>query len=430
MASRSARWRSFTPPSRSPARRGPRRSSGAHRSTRSASAPRTPRPPGGGSPGPRPCRRPGPGPWRPRRGHRPGSCPPARLDGPRHSWSMSRIGRSDLAGAGASARGGNSIDPAPVPTATPTPATAPPEQNEARGDPQPSEQHGPETPFHQPGDARRDRPGGGAALRNRNRGLDGGSRHAEGTAAEDGPAASRAARAADAAPGRGGSAGRGAGPGPATSRLLTVPTGQPSRRAASSQVGPRGSRARPGAVALRQPADLLADGRGEVVPSPRGPRTAPAISAALRSCLRRRAASPGPGPRPAARDAVAARAPTESRSRIEPARRARIEEGRLEGVLGVVPRRRAAPADAQDHRPVPLDQGRERRLGRLAAPPANRSSNWPSVSPATAPASKSVRMCRSESPRSSIPNGRPPKARDVLHSVARAASGSNSPEKQ
>ena len=44
------------------------------------------------------------------------------------------------------------------------------------------------------------------------------------------------------------------------------------------------------------------------------------------------------------------------------------QEGGLEGVLGVVRVAEDAPADAQDHRPVPLDQGREGQLGRLAAP--------------------------------------------------------------
>ena len=41
------------------------------------------------------------------------------------------------------------------------------------------------------------------------------------------------------------------------------------------------------------------------------------------------------------------------------------EEGRLEGVLGVVRIAEDAPADGQDHRPVSRDQGRE---GRLVAP--------------------------------------------------------------
>ena len=41
------------------------------------------------------------------------------------------------------------------------------------------------------------------------------------------------------------------------------------------------------------------------------------------------------------------------------------EERRLEGVLGVVLVAQDRSADAQDHRPVPLHQGGERRPGRV-----------------------------------------------------------------
>jgi hypothetical protein len=43
------------------------------------------------------------------------------------------------------------------------------------------------------------------------------------------------------------------------------------------------------------------------------------------------------------------------------------EEGGLEGVVRVVRVVEHAPADAEDHRPVPLDQGREGQLRGLAA---------------------------------------------------------------
>ena len=42
------------------------------------------------------------------------------------------------------------------------------------------------------------------------------------------------------------------------------------------------------------------------------------------------------------------------------------QERRLERILGVVRVGQDAPADAQDHRPMPLDQDREGQLGRLA----------------------------------------------------------------
>ena len=41
------------------------------------------------------------------------------------------------------------------------------------------------------------------------------------------------------------------------------------------------------------------------------------------------------------------------------------QEGRLEGVLRVVRVGQHAPADAEDHRAMPLDQGREGQLGGL-----------------------------------------------------------------
>ena len=44
------------------------------------------------------------------------------------------------------------------------------------------------------------------------------------------------------------------------------------------------------------------------------------------------------------------------------------EEGGLEGVLGGMLVAEDAPADAEDHRPVPLHQGLEGRLGAVLVP--------------------------------------------------------------
>ena len=71
------------------------------------------------------------------------------------------------------------------------------------------------------------------------------------------------------------------------------------------------------------------------------------------------------------------------------------EERRLEGVLGVVRVAEDAPADGQDHRPVPRHQGRERRLVAPGdEPPEQRGVGRP----ATAPPAKSRPICRRASP--------------------------------
>jgi hypothetical protein len=53
--------------------------------------------------------------------------------------------------------------------------------------------------------------------------------------------------------------------------------------------------------------------------------------------------------------------------RFLPSERARFayqdQERRLEGILRVVLVAERSPADAEDHRAVPLDKGRERQLG-------------------------------------------------------------------
>ena len=75
------------------------------------------------------------------------------------------------------------------------------------------------------------------------------------------------------------------------------------------------------------------------------------------------------------------------------------QERRLERVVGLVRVAQDAPADAEHHRAVPLDQQGEGRL-HLGVPSrpaprraAIRSSNWPSDRPASVPALKIV--CRS-----------------------------------
>ena len=61
------------------------------------------------------------------------------------------------------------------------------------------------------------------------------------------------------------------------------------------------------------------------------------------------------------------------------------QEGGLEGVLGVVLVAQDRAADAEDHRPVPLHQGGERRSGRIVIVPRGRSANRPSSSPSVSP---------------------------------------------
>ena len=67
------------------------------------------------------------------------------------------------------------------------------------------------------------------------------------------------------------------------------------------------------------------------------------------------------------------------------------QERRLEGVPGVVLVAQDGPAGAQDHRPVPLDQGREGQLGGLAAPRREALQQLPVRQPDPVPARKRVR---------------------------------------
>jgi hypothetical protein len=81
---------------------------------------------------------------------------------------------------------------------------------------------------------------------------------------------------------------------------------------------------------------------------------------------------PPPTGRHAGADRGAAGDPMEPRTeRVAHPERAGLphqdQKGGLEGVLGVVVVAEDRAADPPDHRPVPLDQGREGRLGRLAA---------------------------------------------------------------
>ena len=66
------------------------------------------------------------------------------------------------------------------------------------------------------------------------------------------------------------------------------------------------------------------------------------------------------------------------------------QEGHLKGVVSLVFVTQDGQAGAQDHRAVPIDQGGESRLGSLAVPNREPSSNCPSVSPVNDPAWKSV----------------------------------------
>ena len=157
------------------------------------------------------------------------------------------------------------------------------------------------------------------------------------------------------------------------SRLLTVPTGQPRCRAACSWLALQVAEDDRDAVTARGAAPAPRGGRRSRSASPPGSvGLVVALAAqASRSCLRRRAAPTGRTRRSGAR-------PGGARDRAtpdpEPAALADQDEERgLERVLGVVRVAQHAAADPQHHRPVPLDQGRERRLGRSPPAVANRS---------------------------------------------------------
>ena len=184
---------------------------------------------------------------------------------------------------------------------------------------------------------------------------------------------------------------------PRASRLWSVPIGQPSRRAAWSL-----GQALQVAEHDRRRGTAPAAGR-----SPRGRSAATSSSVGLRPPVARtsvrrpsaRAASPGRSPsgrgwRPTCHLVEPGAQGVPDPERAGPAHQ--HQEGGLEGVVGVVLVREDRPADAQDHRPVPLDQGREGQLGPLARRGwCTDSSSSPSVNPAMVPSSKRAWTSRS-----------------------------------
>ena len=151
---------------------------------------------------------------------------------------------------------------------------------------------------------------------------------------------------------------------PRASRLLTVPTGQPSRtRRLLVGAGPPGRRAPPA--------------RGNAPAADRSPRGAPAATSgsdlrrepsgpcrpAARSCARRRAAVARALHDATRRPRRWSQGPSESRPQSAPARRTRTRNVAWKASWASCSSREDRPADAQHHRPVPLDQGREGQLG-------------------------------------------------------------------
>ncbi len=186
-------------------------------------------------------------------------------------------------------------------------------------------------------------------------------------------AARSAARVAMTVPARGASPRRISRPRsrsrPRACRLLTVPIGQPRPRAASSWLRPSRSQS---TIALRNPSGSrpTSSCSAAICSSSNPSRDSgndDAISARLRSTDRRSADETRRAGGDAQRDRVQPRP-----ERIPHPERTRLvhqhQEGRLEGVLGIVLVAEGCPAGVQHHRPVPRDQRRERQFRRLARP--------------------------------------------------------------
>ena len=126
-------------------------------------------------------------------------------------------------------------------------------------------------------------------------------------------------------------------------------------------------------VLRREPLDLIVKHRREVKLV--GITEGSAAGTPLRcSCFRRRAEADLAAE--ATRQATpCSQLATESRLLNRAGPPDQNQERRLEGILCVVRVAKDAVADTQDHRPVPLDQHRERQLGGLITPAKKRSSN-------------------------------------------------------
>ena len=121
------------------------------------------------------------------------------------------------------------------------------------------------------------------------------------------------------------------------------------------------------AVPLRKPVDLLVEHCREFVPRATFGNHVGLPAAARRSFSRMRAAE--------CRARVATRwatrwshGPSESRTHSDRACFTRIRNVAWKRVLGIMLVAECVPADAQDHRAVPLDQGCKRKFSRLSAP--------------------------------------------------------------
>ena len=166
------------------------------------------------------------------------------------------------------------------------------------------------------------------------------------------------------------------------SRLRTVPTGQPNleRPARGSAFG--GNRHNRCGGFPGKPIDLVPD--VDLEPRRMLRPHAPAISLSPTGDEPGRS---GTGRDPAGHPVqpTGQRFPLSDRARLAN----QDQERRLKSVLGIVRVPQDPRRQTEDHRPVPLDQHRERRLGPRVAGPRNRSSSCPSVRPTAVPVRKS-----------------------------------------